>query len=318
MDIQNILTKKVQFGMMTGFGTAAAARRIVDFAHQNDFDSLWVGDHVAFPVPIMDSLTQLSFAAALSDRLIFGTAVYLLPLRHPTPVAKQIASLDLLTDGRLIFGVGIGGEFPNEYAACGVDITQRGARLGESISLMRKLWSGESANFAGRHFNLQEVLMLPKPKQTGGPPIWCGGRRPAALARAGRLADGYISYVITPDMFADALNTIAESAEQEGRQLSQFGTGHLLFARIDDDYETAFKIANDHLSKRYAMDFSKATRKYAAIGRPEDVAAKMIEFHSAGVRHFVLDMVGPEADRLIQLERFAGEVKTLINKSVSA
>lgn len=318
MNIQDLLSNNVQFGMMTGFGTPKAARLIVDFAHKHGFDSLWVGDHVAFPVPIIDCLTQLTYAAALSTRLTIGTAVYLLPLRHPTPVAKQISSLDMLSDGRLIFGVGIGGEFPNEYAACGVDVKQRGARLGESVKVLRKLWSGEPVSFEGNYFNLNNVRMRPVPKQSGGPPIWFGARQPAALARAGRLADGYISYIVTPSMFADALNRIADSAEQANRKISQFGTGHLLFARIDDDYESAFKIANSHLSQRYAMDFSKATRKYAAIGKPSDVAAKIAQFHDAGVRHFVLDMVGPETDRLDQLERFVGEVKTLFGASISA
>ena len=310
--MKDILSNTLQFGIMSGFRSPADAHRIVDFAHQHHFDSLWVGDHVAFAVPIMDSLTQLSFAAALSDRLILGTAVYLLPLRHPTPVAKQIASLDLLSEGRLIFGVGIGGEFPNEYAACGVEVKQRGARLSESIPLMRALWSGESVNHTGRYFNLQEVSMRPTPYQPGGPPIWCGGRQPAALARAGRLAHGYISYVVTPAMFADALASIAKAAEQANRKLAHFGTGHLLFARIDNAHETALKVANDHLSQRYAMDFSKATRKYAAIGRPEDVAATMQSFCDAGVRHFVLDMVGPPADQLAQLQRFAEEVRPLL------
>src|SRR5262249_1733524 len=84
------------------------------------FESFWCGDHIAFAIPFLDPITQIAQAAVVSRRLTFGTAVYLLPLRHPAPVAKQIATLDHLTDGRLVFGVGIGGEFPKEYESCGV------------------------------------------------------------------------------------------------------------------------------------------------------------------------------------------------------
>src|SRR5947209_19218784 len=106
------------------------------------YDSLWVGDHVAFAVPILDPLLQLAQAAVVSRRLVLGTNVYLLPLRHPVPVAKQVASLDHLCEGRLIFGVGIGGEFPKEYEACGVPIAERGPRLSAAIPLLHQLLGG--------------------------------------------------------------------------------------------------------------------------------------------------------------------------------
>src|SRR5204862_6898092 len=109
------------------------------------YDSLWVGDHIAFAMAILDPLLQLAQAAVVSRRLVLGTNVYLLPLRHPVPVAKQIATLDDLCEGRLIFGVGVGGEFPKEYEACGVPLAERGPRLSVAIPLLRRLWSGEPA-----------------------------------------------------------------------------------------------------------------------------------------------------------------------------
>src|SRR5690606_26064411 len=123
----------------------AELRELVELVDRSGFDSLWVGDHISFPVAILDPFQQLAQAAMVSSRLIFGTAVYLLPLRHPTPVAKQVSTLDHLTEGRFIFGVGVGGEFPKEYEACGVPLGERGARLTESIEVLRKLWTGEPA-----------------------------------------------------------------------------------------------------------------------------------------------------------------------------
>ena len=278
------------------------------------FDSIWVGDHISMPLPFFDPLLQIAQAAVFSRRLTFATGVYLLPLRHPAPVAKQVKTLDHLTEGRLIFGVGIGGEFPKEYELCGVPREERGARLSEGIEVLRKLWTAKPVSHAGRFWQFEEVEMRPEPRQAGGPPIWCGGRSDAALRRTGRLADGYYSYVVTPDMFRDALARIAEAADEAGRTVDSFGTGHLVFTRVDKDYETALDVATASLSKRYAMDFRRAAERYAALGSPADVAAKIAEFIDAGVRHIVVDLVGPYEARSAQLERFAAEVLPEIKK----
>ena len=183
------------------------------------YDSLWVGDHVSFAVPVLDPLLQLAQAAVVSRRLTLGTSVYLLPLRHPAPVAKQVATLDHLTEGRLIFGVGVGGEFPKEYEVCGVPHNERGARLAEGIAVLRKLWSGEKASHTGRFYGpFTDVPMRPPPRQPGGPPIWCGGRTDAALRRTGRIGDGYLTYVVTPDMYRAALDEDRRRRAQAGRQ----------------------------------------------------------------------------------------------------
>ncbi len=282
------------------------------------FDSLWLGDHLSMPLPFFDPFQLLAQAAVVSPRLLFGTGVYLLPLRHPGPVAKQAATLDHLTEGRFIFGVGIGGEFPKEYEVAGVPIEERGARLSEGIQVMRALWSGEPASFEGKHYQFKDVLMTPPPRQAGGPPIWCGGRRDAAFRRMGRLADGYVSYVVTPEMYREALVKIEDAAGAAGRTIARFGTGHLVFTRVDDDYETALDVATASLTKRYAMDFRRAAERYAALGSPQDVAEKIAAFHAAGVRHIVVDLVGPYEHRMQQVERFAGEVMPLLKGLRSA
>ena len=223
-----------------------------------------------------------------------------------------MATLDRLTSGRLLFGVGVGGEFPNEYAACGVPVKERGARLSEGIEVLRKLWSGARVSHAGRFYPFDNVQMLPAPLQPGGPPIWCGGRSEAALARAGRLADGYVSYVVTPEMFAGFLETIEKSAAAAKREIDRFDTAHLLFFRIDNSFETAWDVATEHLSERYASDFRGPAKKYCALGRPEDVAARINAFREAGVRHLILDAVSPPGERQAQIERFASEVLPLL------
>lgn len=305
------LDSRSGFGLQTRLMDAQETQRLVLRLEELGFNSIWVGDHLSFAVPILDPLLQLAQAAAFSTKLLVGTGVYLLPLRHPGPVAKQVASLDVLSKGRVIFGVGVAGEFESDFRAAGVPINERGPRLAESIVALRKLWSGETVSHDGKFFPFRDVKMLPPPVQKGGPPIWFGGRAEVVLKRCARIGDGYLSYVVTPEQYAKSLATIESHVGD--RQLDRFATAHLLFAQVGDSYEEAFKSANEQLSLRYAMDFTKATQRYAAVGRPEDVAAKIREFHAAGVRQFNLDFLHvPIPKRNEQFERFATEVFPLV------
>jgi alkanesulfonate monooxygenase SsuD/methylene tetrahydromethanopterin reductase-like flavin-dependent oxidoreductase (luciferase family) len=312
-----VLENKLRFGIQTihrrtepstgpWLPTIDEMAAFVELVDRCGYDSLWVGDHISFPVPIFDPLLQLAQAAVVSRRLTLGTSVLLLPLRHPTPIAKQVTTLDHLTEGRLILGVGVGGEFPKEYAACDVPHNERGARLAEGVQVLRKFFSGQPVTHQGRFYGpFEDVPMRPPPRQLGGPPIWFAGRKEAALRRIGRLGDGYLAYVITPDVYRAALLTIAVAADVAGRPSGPFGTGHLLFTRLDSTYEAALDRATETLSVRYAMDFRKAAARYCALGTPEEVAERIREFHAAGVRHVVLDLLGPYEERRHQIEWFA-------------
>ena len=147
---------------------------------------MWVGDHIAFAVPILDPLQPLAQAAVVSRRLTLATGVYLLPLHRPTPVAKQVATLDHLTRRAAHFRRRRRRRVPQRIRSCGVSIDERVARLTESIAVLRKLWSGETASHHGRFFSFEDVRMLPPPRQVDGPPIWCGGRSEPVLRRAGQ------------------------------------------------------------------------------------------------------------------------------------
>jgi probable F420-dependent oxidoreductase len=168
-------------------------------------DSLWTGDHVSFHNPLYESLTLLAAYAGITRRIRLGSGVYLLALRQPTVVAKITSTLDALCGGRLIFGVGVGGENPKEFEACGVPHQERGARVSEGIDVVRTLWRDTPASFQGRFTRFENVSIDPKPVQKPGPPIWIGGRSDAALARAGRQGDGWISYVVQPERYAQSL-----------------------------------------------------------------------------------------------------------------
>ncbi|HIM99088.1 MAG TPA: TIGR03619 family F420-dependent LLM class oxidoreductase [Gammaproteobacteria bacterium] len=289
-------------------------RDVVELVDQLGFDSIWVGDHLAFAVPILDPVVQLAQAAVFSTRLKIGTAVFLQPLRHPGPTAKQIATLDLLSNGRFIFGLGVGGEFESDFSVAGVPIVERGSRLSESIEVMRKLWSGQRVSHSGRHFQFENIQMEPAPCQLSGPPIWLGGRSDPALRRAARMADGWMSYVVTPDTYRESLDKIQVEYDRSGRSIEQFVSAHLLFARLDKDYETALNAAVKSLSVRYNMDFRRAAERYCALGTAEQIAQSLQKFYEAGARYIILDLVGPYEERLDHLAAFADEVLPLIGE----
>ena len=160
------------------------------------FDSVWAGDHISFYIPILESLTLLSFLASCTERLRLCTGIYLVPLRHPTTTAKVTSTLDVLSGGRLTLGIGVGGEFPPEFEAAGVPVRERGSRTDEGIEVMRRLWSENGVEHHGKHFDFGRVSIDPKPVQPGGPRIIVGGRKEPTFRRAGRVGDGvHLAYV---------------------------------------------------------------------------------------------------------------------------
>lgn len=269
-------------------GILAGARRI----EAAGFDSLWVGDHIAFHFPILESLTLLGFAAAATERVELGTSVYLLPLRHPTTTAKVTASLDVLSGGRLTLGIGVGGEYPTEFRASGVPVEERGSRSDEAIGILRRLWTEEDVEHRGRHFDLGPVSISPRPLQAGGPPILVGGRRPAALRRAGRLGDGYLSHMCSAARYRQNLDAIRRHAREAGRREIPFRSAAFVFTLLDDVYERALDRAAGILERMYRVSFRDAARRYCLLGRPDDCLEQLQGFVDAGCRSFVLSPLG--------------------------
>jgi len=272
------------------------------------FDSVWTGDHISFHNPMYESLALLSAYASITRRIKLGTAVYLLALRHPTVAAKITSTLDVLSGGRLIFGVGVGGENPKEFEAAGVPHRERGARVTEGIEVVRTLWRDTPATFKGRFTQFESVSIDPKPVQQPGPPIWIGGRSDAALARAGRQGDGWVSYVVQPERYAQSLDKIRAAASAAGRKLDGFVAAHLAFATIGRDWESAKAVWAEALTKRYAQDFEPLARKYGIIGTPQQCAEQLERFRAAGCNYIILSPVGPAASQREQVERLAAEV----------
>ena len=299
---------------MTTFGVMLAHHRPADqFAlvrrvEALGFDSVWTGDHLSFHHPLYESLTLLGSYASITSRIRLGVGVYLLALRSPAVAAKAAATVDVLSGGRLIFGVGVGGENPREFELAGVPHRERGARVNEGIDVVRTLWRDTPATFKARFSQFEGVSIDPKPVQQPAPPIWIGGRSDAALARAGRQGDGWVSYVVTPERYAQSLGKIRAAAHAAGRTLDGFAAAHLTFITVGRDYEAARKAWVDRLSRRYAQDFGPLAQKYGVIGRGDDCVEQLERFRAAGCEYFVLNPICAAGDEAEQIEMMAQEI----------
>ncbi len=296
MGAELIIPDGLSCGTVIGGGAGADILEQARRVEAAGFDSIWVGDHVAFHVPILESLTLLAYVAGVTERVRLCTGVYLLPLRHPTNTAKVTATLDHLCGGRLTLGVGVGGEFPPEFEACGVPVAERGPRTDEAIEVLRRLWSENGAEFHGKHFDFGPVSINPKPARAGGPPIIVGGRKAPSFRRAGVLGDGYISHMCSAEQYRENMQVIAGHAARAERGAVPFETTAFLFTVQDTVYENALDRAASTLQMIYNRPFRDAAAKYCLLGTPEDFLEQMQAFARSGVRHFVFSMLSDPAE----------------------
>lgn len=265
----------------TGDMALAAARR----AEEVGLDGIIAGDHVTFYGYGNDGLITLTAMAAVTERIELKTAVYLLPLRHPVPVALQCAQLDQLSNGRFVLGIGVGGEDPHEFTSSGVDPHTRGARTNEAIQILKRLWTEDGVNFDGKHYQLEEVTMYPKPLRPI--PIFVGGRSEAALRRTGRYGDGYTGIWLSVERFASAGETIAEFATAAGRDPAGIELGMQFWTSVAKDRDTARALVAEGMEGTYKLPIERFER-YTPYGTAQEVAEFLVPFVEAGARHINL------------------------------
>ncbi|HTR74818.1 MAG TPA: LLM class flavin-dependent oxidoreductase [Solirubrobacterales bacterium] len=240
--------------------TLSVAAKIAD---EGGFDHLWVGDHILWHIPVLDPIVTLGVLAGKTERVTIGTLVLQLPLRAPVLVAQSFATLSHLTGGRVALGVGVGGEWPQEFEAAGVPVEERGARTNEGLRMLRHLWAGEAEQ--GKFYESPGVAVQPPPVKPI--PIYVGGRSDAALRRASR-EDGFIGYLQTPKKLAEASAKIAEL----GSPKPGYRLGMQFMTRIEDTKEEAVKLATEALGRTYGAEDVSPFERYVAAGTPEQVA----------------------------------------------
>lgn len=272
----------------------AAAR----LAEELGFDAAWVGDHLACPAPGLDAPACLAAAAAVTDRIALGFSVMLLGLRPPAWAAKQLVTLDVLSGGRLRLGVGVGGEFPDEFAAAGVEVRRRGARLDESLQVLPALLRGHPVDHHGRALTVTAPGLEPALDRL--PPVYVGGRGEPALRRAARFGDVWLPMWLTPERVAQRRAQLAELAAGNGRPTP--GTALLVGVNIDDDRGRARAQAEAHIRGQYRMDL-QTVEHWTLLTSIDGAVEQLDAYRQAGVREFLLMPLG--AEPLVQYERLA-------------
>ncbi len=298
---------KVRIGY--GLGTTGMAGGSIEYGQLIDelerlaFDSVWFSERISGAAP--DPVVAMAFAAGRTQKLKFGMSVMVLPGRNPVLVAKELASLDLLSGGRLLPAFGLGVADPREQSGFGVAREDRAPMFNEALALIRRLWTEDVVSHQGRFFNVENVRVLPKPTQTP-PEVWLGGFAPSELRRVGRLADGWLPSFITPAESSALADQVRLAAAEAGREIDPEHFGVLIPYSLSQ------------LPEGGLIERIQARRPEIAITDliPVGIAAirtQINQFIEHGYTKFVLIPVIEPASFSDELEVLATEVLTLEN-----
>jgi probable F420-dependent oxidoreductase len=277
-----------------------ASRRI----EAQGWDFLTTGEHVSFNIPIANAFVSLAAAAAVTTRVELMSSVTLLPLYPATLAAKLGAALDNVSGGRFVLGVGVGGENPREFEACGVPVGERGARTDEALDIIRRLWTSPQVTYTGKYAELVDVSIRPAPVRKPSPPIWIAGRRQAAMRRAARFGDGWMPYMYSARMLSESLDVIAA---QRG-DLPPIEAGAYLWTCVHEDASVALDYAMTTLARTYRQDFTARADSYFVVGDPDHCAQRVLEYVRAGARRIIVAHACPSHYVDTQLELLATRV----------
>jgi len=269
------------------------------------FESAWTHEQVVGTIPHMSSMEIMTYAAACTQRLRLGCAVFVTPLHNPVHLAKSLATLDQLSRGRIEVGVATGGRV-RPFSAFGVDPDGLVARFTEGLALMKALWTEPRITFDGRFWQLDGGAMEPKPFQKPHPPIWFGGSHPNAVRRAVRHGDGFFGAgSSTTAQFANQVRILRDALTQQGRPAAGFRIAKRVYVAVDDDPERARQSLAAALDRLYAFLGIKVPTAVAVYGPPDACVQGLRAVAQAGAEMILLNPLFDDAE---QMERLAAEV----------
>ena len=282
-------------------GLAAAVLDTAERAERHGFDSLWVLDRLVYDN--LSPLATLAAVAAVTERIRLGTSVLVAPMYNPFHLAKEAATIDQLSQGRLTLGLGVG-VHTEDFAAAGVPYRTRAQRFAEMLVLLRQAWAGESIRHQGRIFQVDLPPMGPRPIQAGGIPVWMGGYADPAIDRAGRLADGYIAGARGVASARQAVTSFRTAAARHGRDPGSLPTAALVYATLGPDVATAA----DHMNRFFAAYYGRQLfdpAEHGLVGPADQAATRMREYAELGLD---LLIVVPAVRDPVQVDRLAEAV----------
>lgn len=287
------------------FDTVQGFWRWVDLCEAGGIDSLWQSDRIVGTEPVLESLATMAALAGRTQRLKFGMSVVSLAFRDPVLLAKQCATIDVLSEGRLLPAFGIGSPIAPEWAALGIDTKTRGAKADEALQIIQRLWTEDHVTFEGKHFRVSGVSIAPKPVQAELP-LWIGGSSEAAIRRTARFGTGWQSTLESPAEIAPLIVRIKAAAKDAGRVIDEGHYGGAFafhFGRAEDP-GIAATLA---IYKRLAGGSDPRDR--VVIGDPAEVLARVEAYVAAGASKLILrPMVRGDEALLAQTRRLIAEV----------
>jgi probable F420-dependent oxidoreductase len=287
----------------TGELDRSRIRRYLQRAEAMGFESAWVVEQVLGAVPSLEPVELLAWAAAVTERIRLGTAVLLTPLRSPVHLAKSLATIDQLSDGRLDVGIGLGGG-SKTYPAYGITGARRVARFNEGLRLMRALWTEPRVTFAGDFWQLENASMEPKPRQRPHPPLWVGAHHPDALRRATGWASGFMGAgSATTAAFAHEVGLLRGFLAEASRDPATMDVGKRVYVAVDRDRERAGRRLAEYFGAFYGRP--QLAAEVSVWGSADQCVAGLREVIAVGAR---LVMLNPVFDEVEQLETLAAEV----------
>ena len=295
-----------------------ALRALAQRAEDLSYDSIWVSDHIILPrqvesfypyspdgvagfvpdEPYYEPLATLNFLAGCTRRVRLGTHVLIIPYRNPVLTAKMLATLDVLSEGRVILGAGVGW-MEEEFQALGLDTyAKRGAVTDEYLQLYKELWTKDRPEFNGEYYQLSGAGFQPKPVQKPHPPIWIGGHTGPAIRRAAKLGDGWMPIGLRPPAVLEP--------EEMAAKIAQLRRATVRAGRPEDAVEVTF-------STGVTFDNSPPQSRQMVSGRPEQIAADLRQYQDLGVKNFILGFPGDTVAALQEnMEKFSRQVMPLI------
>jgi probable F420-dependent oxidoreductase len=303
------MTIGIGLGLMEfPFAGAPGYWRWVDLCEAGGLDSIWQTDRLLSREPMLECMSVMAALAGRTRRLKFGMNVVSLALRDPVLLAKQCATIDVLSEGRLLPAFGIGSPRGPEWAALHIDTKTRGRKTDEALEVIGRLWREDAVDFAGEHFRLSAATIAPKPVQAELP-MWIGGGSEAAVRRTARLGTGWLGGPETPDEAGRIVAAIRTATTAAGRSID------------DDHYGASFPFffgrASDPALERGMQAYEKRTGRtpagYFAVGDGEAIVARIAEYIDAGVSKFVLRPAGSGEEAIIaQTRRLIEDVLPLV------
>jgi probable F420-dependent oxidoreductase len=276
-------------------------------AEAHNFHSVWATDSTLPGYPWLDGLSVLGGVVAVTNRVQVGTSIFVAARRNPVLLAHALASLDYLSSGRLIFGVGVAERDlrPKEFAIAGVPIEQRGRVTDEYLELLPRLWSESSVTHKGQFFQCEEITVEPKPVRPGGLPIWVGGKVDQSLRRAARVGSAWMPTLITAPEYGPAWAQLQEYAAADGRDASEILGAVYLFATIGQTYEAARAVLAPNIEAIFRTSFD-LFEPLCLVGTPDQWLEQIGRFANAGVRH--VNVLLYTEDLLGDVQRIGDEV----------